>query len=277
MEENKKLKKFKIIKWIGLILILAYTTILSIGACNSYYNASEIPVNYLTYQAVVKIESVYLINGVYEGHCEIMFKIEDNNLINYNDSMYPDFYCDEADLLSGPYETYGATELKRRKWYLIQYSNNQNLNEITQFTIIKASEINTFYQYWINENYNLGYSAGANDTEQEIYENGYNNGLQQATQNYLRGLNEQKAQYEATIQAQQQQINELTDTINSGRTPWGSFKSLLGTIFLFPIRFFKEGLNVEIFGVNVGGLMLGIGMIGIILAILGIILGRRKA
>ena len=42
---------------------------------------------------------------------------------------------------------------------------------------------------------------------------------------------------------QQVYISHYQQIINSGTSAWGSFQSLLGTIFLFPIKFFKEGVD----------------------------------
>lgn len=95
--------------------------------------------------------------------------------------------------------------------------------------------------------YDLGYNEGLESQSSSHYSDGYSNGYDTG---YDLG-------YNAGINAQipQQQF---------------SLFSLLGVIFLFPFKLLALGFDIDIFGVNVGGLMIGCIIIFFIMAIIGI-------
>lgn len=67
------------------------------------------------------------------------------------------------------------------------------------------------------------------------------------------------------------------DLYESGNTNWAQFKNLLALIFTFPIRLFKEGFGVEIWGINIGYFILGIFLIALTLSIIALVRrGRLK-
>lgn len=105
----------------------------------------------------------------------------------------------------------------------------------------------------------------------------YNDALNDVNIQYQNQIQAIISDYGNQLAAKDSIISQLTTSLNSNKPSWGNFTGLLGTIFLYPIRFFKEGFDLQLFGVNVGHLIVGIGMLGITIAIIGIILhGRSK-
>lgn len=106
---------------------------------------------------------------------------------------------------------------------------------------------------------NLGLSS-----YQSAYKQGYDTGVAMGSQDskYYQSLYESA---QLTIDELHEQLNDPTNFDNL------TFYNLLSNISMYPVNFFKEGLDVEIFGVNVGNVMLGVFMITLTISLAGII------
>lgn len=274
----KKKKIAKIFKVIAKILIIITGVILIWTNCKKAH-AEEPSLNYGNYNMIVEINTSDYDNesGLYTGYMTVIATIDVAN-INYiyiDSTLAPDYTADEANLLAGPVETYGASEITLDNIYFVR-TQEQYTEEATNYNIIAASEINTYYQYYVAETRSNAYASALSDNKEEIFKEGEAKGIRDT----LDKANYDKAQaaltYITQIKDLQTQLANAQATINSGGN-WANLKNLLTLIFLFPIRFFKEGMDVNLFGVNIGGFILGVFLIGITLAIIGFILGRRKA
>lgn len=272
---RKKKKILKIIKYVGIGIFVSMLLCLCIASCKKT-NAEEIEIDYRNYNLLVSIEDSNLTSGVFEGHLVVVATITSNQLDFVSiDLSYPDFTCYENDLLNGPYESYGATGIIASNLYFVQSEDDY---PSSSYSIIGASEYNTYLQWNNGGMYDAGYGVGVATTEvSDAYSEGVEFGKEQAQKDFTRTLNSALFQKDLTIASLQDDIDYYRGIINSGSTPWGSFKSLLGTIFIYPIKFFKEGFDVDFFGVNLGGLIIGLGLLGISLAIVGAVLGKRAS
>ena len=275
--ETKKKKLAKIFKVIAKILIVITGIILIWSNCKKAH-AEEPPLNYGSYDMIVFINTSERDNEGLEGWTGQLVPLatiavnEIEAIEIYLD--YPEYTCEEASLLSGPYETYGATEIQAGTIYLIQTEEGYDESTLT-YTIIGASEINTYYEYYTADTRSNAYASALTDNKEQIFNEGVAKGIRDTLDKAEYDKQQAAFTYMQQIYDLQQQLRNAQNTINNGGN-WANLKNLLSLIFIFPIRFIKEGMDVDLFGVNVGGFLLGVLMIGITLAIVGLILGRRK-
>ena len=137
------------------------------------------------------------------------------------------------------------------------------------------------YEYWTINDYNNykfqdGYNMGAQADNDSVYNQGYNTGYNFAySQQYGEAYNQGYA--EGIADNQQNIYNQgYADGEQVAAATQFNLLSLLGTIFMFPFKLVALGFDVEIFGVNVGALLIAIMVIGVVLGIVGIALGVRR-
>lgn len=99
----------------------------------------------------------------------------------------------------------------------------------------------------------------------------YQRGVQYGKQS----LEETVRQKDSVIQSKNEIIADLQEQLISGDSNFADFRNLLSAIFMFPIQFFTVGLDVDLFGINIGDFLLGLFMIVILLTIFKFLLGRR--
>lgn len=146
--------------------------------------------------------------------------------------------------------------------YYTNYINNYGiLNSIYQQ--------NNLYQYIINYYENII----------EIDGNTYQKGIEESSNYYKEQIQELNTIWENKLQENQENYYENgfedgrvyerehpQDTINY------DLKYLFGVVSLYPINFFTNGMNVNLFGINLGNLILGIFMIALIIIIIRMII-----
>lgn len=281
MEEEKKLKKkkiLKVIKMIGYAFILLSLIICAIGSCKKA-NALEPINNYNMYSCIGKVAQL----ENYNGSIKILSFEDDRIYLNYGDGNYQydikythyTFFIDidiledeideelkitSSDLVTGQIVVFGG------------FVNNQD----EEFEIQNITILSKYFDKITTTSYNEGGQSTLSQSQSTSYSQGFAEGKRQAEINYTEQLNGVEDSYQLQIDQLNDEINRLQTSLDNGGT-WATFRNLLITMMGFPIRFFKEGFNVEVFGVNIGGLIVGVMMIGITLAIVGLILGRRKS
>lgn len=135
-------------------------------------------------------------------------------------------------------------------------------------------EVNTMiYQFDFYSNI-LAYYY--NITEGDSYQYAFNLGSQTQYESDLLTINSLNEE----IDTKNALINDLYGELNSPEnTDFTNLTALLSNISTYPIKFFKEGLNVEVWGINVGSVILGVFMLSISLTVIGFIAtvtGRRS-
>lgn len=152
------------------------------------------------------------------------------------DTTYEDYYSNyitNYGILNSIYQQYNLYQ-KTLSYYEMQIQNNQvNYNEVYQ-------EVNNYYNDLLN-NVNEQWQTELNEQVLQWYNEGYQAGI---------------------IYGQ----THPNDTINYDLT------YMFKVISLYPINFFTEGLNVQLFGINIGDLILGIFMIALLIIIIRMIL-----
>ena len=141
-------------------------------------------------------------------------------------------------------------------FYIIGEVNIEDYT-LQMFSYLTISEYNQIY-------YNSGYDYGISESNPVVYDNGYNSGYDTG---YDTGYNEgfqsgndtgYDLGYNAGLNAQLPNVQL-------------SLLGLLGTIFMFPFKLIAMGFDVEIFGFNVGHLMIFFLWISFILGIIAIL------
>lgn len=272
MEEKKskwkKIIKIAIYSLLGLLIILiGFTACKKTNALTSYNNYG--------YQYIGTINDMLEYdNDNKEAYLSLQYSYHDGKWNQYTDDNYTLRHyiitiqntLDYSDGLG-----ISMASVQENNTYLFKGIRN-SADETYQ--IYSITTITIYQNVLTSDIYNQGYETGMDANNQEAWEQGKQQGLNEATNNYNQTLDTITNQYNAGLQAKQDQIDTLQDLVDGNTTPWGSFKSLLGFIMTFPIQFFKEGLDVDIFGVNVGGLIVGVGILLVLLTIIGFIFGR---
>jgi len=151
------------------------------------------------------------------------------------------------------------------------------------------SQVNTILTDLYDVRYNDGYTAGVNATYSSAYEQGYNqgydggykdgddHGIVTGRSEYAVGTTKYNAIFQAGEDVGEERGYSIgyQKAINDGVTGGSAFYNMLKNIATYPVRIFSEGLDVEIFGVNVGGFLLGVAMIFIVVTIIKLVLGGR--
>lgn len=274
MKKKKKNILVKILKFIGVILLLLSFLLLLVGkktnALSSYDNF-----NYRYAVVISNITQNEVISGYHQ--CTI------SELLYYDGQEWSN---DTSEDLRG-FDILIQTVLDVSDGLGISFANVHN----GQFYLIKGVIVDDSFRIYsittieiyldklTTDLYNQGYSIAVSDNSQGnvngAWQQGYDTASSDILQSYTDSLNSIQSLYNQNLQEKQEEINSLREQLNSQDVQWGSFQSLLATIFLFPIKFFKEGMNVDLFGVNVGGLIIGLALIGIMVAVVGLILGKR--
>lgn len=274
-DKNKKIKHIfaKVLKGFGICLLILMIILLIVGkkktnALSSYDSYNYKYIYLLTNKDISSNDSnYYIFDGTILGYFNGNEWVNGEPEVMRHIDIYAQVVLDSSDGLGISQANVNVGNIYLIKGNLITAQDRYNVYSVTTLTI---------YNRVLTSNmYNDGYSSGLDSNQTESWQQGYDTAITNLEQTYLTALNTATQTYNDTIASKDAEIASLREQINSGTTSWGSFQSLLATIFLFPIKFFKEGFNVELFGVNIGGLIIGIGLIGITIALLGVILGKR--
>lgn len=278
MEEKKKKKILKIIKYIGWACFLTAIILVGIGSCKKT-NALEPINNYSIYTNMGQLTGVSNNNTLYTldfTGTRIYYYYNGTNYEITNRYHNYVFYLDSNDLQNEVDETLKININELQIGTIVLFGGFVD-NDNEAYYINRITTISRYLDKITDTAYSDGYTVGINATDLiGAYNEGKEKGLEEAQSNYLNSLNQNNDYWQEQYNSIVADRDYYRNLYNSGQHPWGSFTSLLGTIFLFPIKFFKEGFNIDFFGVNVGGFIIGLGLIGIILAIIGLILGRRR-
>lgn len=138
--------------------------------------------------------------------------------------------------------------------------------DIDNYVIViwDMATLNDYITSYYNSGYNDGTQANNDVVYNEGYKEGYKNGKESGiSQGYNDGYTEghdtgYDLGYEAGLNAQMPNVQL-------------SILSLLGTIFMFPFKLIALGFDVDIFGINVGELMVFILWTSLILGIVAVL------
>lgn len=173
--------------------------------------------------------------------------------------------------LSGENTQPSGSVFSQGQMYLVKINNNViDINYVILFNNFISQYGDSYY--WQGYNVALdsseqdilesgrqqGYSAGFIAGKQEGYDDGYADGQYP----YSYGQSGYQSIFDAGKAAGEEVGRQ--EQIDFGET---NLYTMLRQIALYPVKIFTEGLNVDIFGVNVGGVLLGLGILVVILFI----------
>lgn len=274
MEKGKKKKIFYILKKIGIGLIILIGLILLTNNCKKVKALENIE-NYNIYTNVGQISNINNTGTIYdiEFTNEKIYYYYNGNFEYQQQYTRYTFYFNSNDLENEISETLKIDITELKKGTIIFFCGFVD-NETQVYYIERITTITRYLDALTNTTYDNGYISGTDTSNpNEAYNKGIADGKKQQQL-----IDNQTLQ--DTIASYDNQIASLTDALNNeinsnGGNNWIGFKNLLGLIFMYPIRFIKEGMDVNIWGVNIGGLILGLLMIGITITIVSIFLGKR--
>lgn len=233
---------------------------------------SNIPVNAdsvnITYSPFTDFVYCYDIVDSYHIEFIVYAEISDGIMV-YESSPYLDEWelSAENTHVGGSYFVVGNVYLVKRNADIVDVG----------FSVLYDTYLGMYYDsgYW------SGYNVALDATEQEIYQSGldrgeslgyssgkldgYDDGYADGQALYQYGTTGYQSIYDAGKEAgivigRNQQIDDPVESDHA-------FYQMLRQIARYPVEIFTTGLNVDIFGVNVGGFLLGIGIVAIILTI----------
>lgn len=276
MEKENKRKIFYILKKIEIGLIILIGLIVLTNSCVKKTKALENIENYNIYTNVGQISNINNTGTIYT----IQFT-NDRIYYYYNGNFeyqeqYTHFtiYFNSNDLENEINETLkiDITELKTGT---IVFFGGFVDNETDTYYIDRITTITRYLDALTSRTYNIGYISGTDTSNpNSSYNKGIADGKSQQQEIDNQTLQETIASYENQIETLTKSLNNEIN--NNGANNWISFKNLLGLIFMYPIRFIKEGMDVNIWGVNIGGLILGLLMIGITITLISIFKGKEN-
>lgn len=205
--------------------------------CINWYNSILSPVmsaypTVNTYN-IIEQSTLYLnLNGLW-------FNCSYNALGNSDSSVYlniaynPDLPVSTTGNYNYRIDQLSIYTLQAYNSYEIRGSNSQEINDLK-----------TYYENQIKIEKDNAFNRGYNDGLDDGYNNGYDSGYNVG---YSNGIQE-------------------------GSDGEFTLRSLLGTIFAFPLRIIVEALDVELFGINLGGLLMFIMGFALVSAVIGIVL-----
>lgn len=259
-------------------IVFIFCIFIMVFSIFSYLPVNADSVN-ITYHPFTNYVYCYDIVDSYHVEVVVYADISDGIMI-YNSTPYLDEWelSAENTNVNGSYFVEGNV-------YLVKY--NGSLVDVN-YVVSYDAYLGQYYDngYW------SGYNVALDENEQEIYESGlnrgqslgyssgkqdgYNEGYADGQSLYVYGSNGyntiyqdgKEDGYQEGLQAQ------IEDPVDGNH----AFYQLLRQIAKFPVEIFtgrfneatghyEGGLNVDIFGVNIGGFLLGIGVVAIILAV----------
>lgn len=251
----KKRKKFVI----GLVLVVII--IIGFICCSIKPKALAFEIDYQDFDYVCGVSHTEVDSSDLLVDLEIIAMIQNNKLVYEIDSI------GSARLINGD-----PREILVDNVYLIKYDSQGGI--IQRYALLDdfIADSNGYY-------YENGYSASVTDTPNQSYDNGYNIGYEEGLLVGIETQNSIISDKNSTIAQQQETINDLTEALQESDKgfKFATFGQLMSAIVSYPIQFFKEGLNVEVFGINVGAFIVAIVLISVTIGVIGIVLhGRNK-
>lgn len=136
--------------------------------------------------------------------------------------------------------------------------------------------------------YNVGYNQGATEVGEASYQQGVRYGTEITEQYYSEGNDGYSEIFSDGQEAGRNEYAYGTGkywniynagkddgvqigynrAIDEGVAPDSNFYLMLRQVAKYPVEIFTEGLDVDIFGVNIGGFLLGLGMVVIVITLL---------
>lgn len=258
------MKKRILKKILGIGLFISVILILCI--CSSKTKAELIegyPVmTYADYNYIVNIEEIDFITDQ-ENYAsgQSILKIINNKLIQDNSLTLENWQNTSGDQIN--------TGI-----YLLKLDIQGNL-------ILKAEPLNTYYNTMINNQsefyYQNGYDTGTSTNASRAYEAGYIKGSQEYAEEYQLAIENLEQQHQEELQTARDESYQLgieyaqSHTINQPQ-----LYDMLKQVALYPVLIFTQGLDIDIFGINIGGLLLGIFMIALMIIIIRLVIGIIK-
>lgn len=234
---------------------------------------SNIPVNAdsvnITYQPFTHL--VYCIEIVSPTYIDfrVYATIDQNGVMSYSASTYSVSWD-----LSAENTNANGVYFEEGQVYLVKYDGDYVQ---VNFSILYDEYLGQYYEsgYW------AGYNTGLGETEQGAYDNGLERGKDLGyASGYENGYSDGDADGQALYQYGTTGYQTIFDAGKDAGIDIGknmqiddpvesehAFYQMLRQIARYPVDIFTTGLNVDIFGVNVGGFLLGIGVVAIILTI----------
>ena len=272
MEEKKKKRLTKIFKYIGYSFILITLILLLISSCSKKTNAFD----YGNYNLVWTFDEKIDID---DNQIAVLFYVRNGG----------------TDIVAADYGTFVNVDFTGNTQY-----NSLAYNEVYISEVIQAYDSNNYLYYvigslqsiepfndYLNDQYNNalsesyvnGYNTGINSNSTEIFNAGIDKGKNDQYQidydnfnNQIKVINDN---HQIIVDDLTQQIADLNEQLDDNGAVNLKLRTFLSYLFTFPIQFFKEGFNVDLFGVNIGGLIVGLMMFGITFTLLGVLLGKR--
>lgn len=183
-----------------------------------------------------------------------------NNIITYQNNSFDNIgYAWKSDMDINQLGVYlvHATTGEPQLGFAYYYFANVDLITSYDLYITRANYQDGYNEGISNQySYGEGYQEGYNMGNQEGYDTGYTEGLGSGYDlGYDTGYN-----VGINTQVPNQQL---------------SIMNLLGLIFMYPFKLIGLGMDIELFGVNIGALILTLLVVGFVLGIIGIV--RRKS
>lgn len=234
----------------------------------SYTNVNQAPcIIYMTNTDMVSLDEELVDNEYYEVDSSILSDSCDTIIDICVDSGFiqsPVSYY----ILQNNFYSYCCTGYYHNSTLQVYANNVETQPEyMSRFGVLNTAYYQqSFYQHILDHVSSLLSNDGAT-YDVSAYQNGVKYGIQvqQETINSLNGV----------IAEKNETIEDLREQLLNADTNFADFRKLLSAIFMFPIQFFTVGLDVDIFGINIGDFLLGLFMIVILLTIFKFLLGRR--
>lgn len=248
------LKKKKAFKILLFLLVLLGGILLP----NINFNAAENDFSDFNYVIYLESEDV----EINYSYVKIIYLIEDDNSI----SMYEYSTFTYINNNSSSFNLLGMDNTLFCVNAIIN-GNNIIISDIAYFDIY----INYLNDISFNSGYENGYNNGLNVNDNTQYNDGYNNGYNEgfnvgSNSGYSNGYNE-----------------GLTIGYNNGFMDGQvsnddnfSLLSLLSIILMYPFKVIALGMDVNIFGINIGALIIGLLAIGLVVGIISIFKGGKN-
>lgn len=234
----------------------------------SYTNVNHSPcIIYMTYTDIVFVGDELVDNEYYEVSSSILSDSCDTIIDICVDSGFiqsaPTYY-----ILQNNFYSYCCTGYYHNSTLQVYADNVETQPEyMSRFGVLNTAYYQqSFYTHILDHVSSMLSNDGAT-YDVSAYQNGvkYGKQVQQETVNSLNGVIAEKNEI----------IEDLREQLLNADTNFADFRNLLSAIFMFPVHFFTEGLNVNIFGINLGDFLLGLFMIVILMTVFKFLLGRR--
>lgn len=268
------MKKF--FKKIFVFLVIGFVIMAGILSNFVKVNADVGTIEYNEYNYLI---NVFELNYQDDFYLYNVIAVIDNNQLDYvgGDNVGYSWKSDWQITAEGVYlvsATAGESQLGNAYYYLI-------ITLCTPYESYLATYDNYSYTYGYSEGLSKGREYGYNEAVEE-YNDYYGEGGE--GYEYIYGLGETagSSDYAYGTEGYWTIYNAGKDygysagidyATRHDLTEGSAFYNMLRQIAMYPVEIFTTGLDVDIFGINVGGFLLGIGMVALIFTIIKLFRG----